>query len=250
MAFREVLHQLLVRDLRIRHKHTKLGAFWSLLNPLLQLAVLTAVFSKMTALAGRDYQLYAFSGLLPWMFFQASWLVGAYSYIDNQSLLRRAYLPRIIFPLGRVLVRFVDYLVGLVILGAGLFLFGYTIKVALFALPIAILLLFAFSLGAAMLAAVVSVYIRDFLHLQTVLTQFVYLATPIIYPISVLPETYASVVTYNPIFCVIGLFQTLIYHRELPTSGDWLAAAVVATLTLTAGLLAVRIADNDLVLRL
>jgi len=250
VKYREVLQQLLVRDLRIRHKHTKLGFLWSLLNPILQLGVLTAVFTKMTALDVRDYPVFAFSGLLPWMFFQASWLVGAYSYIDNQALLRRAFLPRVIFPLGRVLVRFIDYLVATAALSVAAVFFGYQIGLVWLALPFAIVLLFLFSLGVSMLAAVVSVYIRDFLHLQTVLSQVVYLATPIIYPATALPPTYGALIAYNPVYCVIQLFQSLIHQGRLPDITEWASAGVVAIITLTLGLLAIRTADNDLVLRI
>lgn len=248
--YREVLYHLLVRDLRLKHKHTKLGYLWSLLNPVFQMSVLTVVFSHLVRLEMRDYTLFIFSGMLPWMFFQSSWFIGSYAFIENQNFIKKVYLPKLVFPLARVIVRWTDYLFSLVALSLIAWVMGFSIQPTVWMLPAAIVLMFLFTLGVTVTMAVAVVFLRDLLHLQTVLMQLLYFATPILYPLEVMPEKYRPLMALNPLYTQIRLFQRLIYDGVAPSAAEWGMAAAMALAFFSLGLLALRAADDELVFRL
>src|SRR5882672_5965498 len=92
--YREVLYNLLARDLKVKYKRTYLGYFWSLLNPILQLAVLTLVFSHIVRLGIKDYTLFLFAGLLAWTFFQSALTMASTSLLENENFIKKIYLPK------------------------------------------------------------------------------------------------------------------------------------------------------------
>lgn len=248
--YREVLSNILSQELKVKYKRTMLGYFWSLLNPLLQLSVLALVFSHIVNRGIKDYSLYLFSGLLAWNFFQTTTVLSGTCLLENENFIKKIYLPKIIFPLSRLLVRAVDFafsFLALAILGA---FFGYHYTWAILVLPFAILLLFAFTLGASLFCSVMTVYFRDVQYLLGVFMQLLYFATPIMYPVDMLPEKYAYYLGLNPVYRIIILFQKILHQGILPSSMDWAVATVVSLVTLISGVLLLSARDEDLVFRM
>lgn len=249
-AYREVLYNIFSRDLKLKYKHTVLGYFWSLLNPILQLAVLSLVFSHVVRWGQKDYTLYLFSGLLVWTVFQNSLISAAYVYIENENFIKKIYLPKMIFPLSKVFFRMVDFLFSLVALSLVGLIMGFKFTAAIAALPAAIALLFVFTLGFSLFVAVVTVYFRDFQYLLNVFLQLLYFATPILYPLSAIPPKYQIVLKLNPLYSQVALFQKLVYVGAWPTLAEWGAAAATALGALILGIAVLLLREDDLVFRM
>ncbi len=248
--YREVLTSLLERDFKVKYKRTALGYIWSLFNPLLQLAVLTAVFSHVVKIEMKEYTLYLFSGLLAWNFFSHTLLGGACSFVDNENFIKKIYLPKLLFPLSRSLLRAFDFWLSVVALGLIGLVAGFSMKWTSIFLPVAFFWFFLFSFGIGVLAAVVDVYFRDTQYLINVFLQLLYFATPILYPITVLPPAYQKWMALNPLYVEILLFQRLVHEGVMPSPAEWGAAAGVSLATLLLGLGVFLLAEDELVYRL
>ena len=248
--FREVLFRIVSRDLKIKYKRTFLGYFWSLLNPILQLSVLTVVFSHAMRLGMKDYTLYLFSGLIAWTFFQTTLALSSTSILENENFIKKIYIPKLLFPLSRVLLRLIDFvfsLVALTLLGLAL---GFPLQPTLLLVPIAVCLLVLFTLGSGVIASVLTVYFRDVEYLLGVFLQLLYFATPILYPPQIIPERYQPLVQLNPLHSQILIFQKLIYYGRIPTALEWGTAAASAFFLFGLGIWMLFWFDEDLVFRM
>lgn len=248
--YREVLESIVLRDLKLRYKGTALGYLWSLLNPLLQLLVLSTVFSHVVRLGMRDYTLYLFSGLLAWAFVFNSLISSAGTFLENENFIKKIYLPKAIFPLSKVCLRSIDFIFGMVALGLVGLVAGYSPHATFLLVPVAMALLFTFTLGISLMVAVMAVYFRDVQYILNVLLQALYFATPILYPISALPESYRPYMELNPLYSQVRIFQAIIYDGRLPSTQEWLVALGFSFGMLLLGLVTMKAADEELVFRL
>lgn len=248
--YREVLSNILSQELKVKYKRTFFGYFWSLLNPLMQLSVLALVFSHIVNRGIGDYSLYLFSGLLAWNFFQSTAVTSATCLLENENFIKKIYLPKIIFPLSKLLVKGVDFAFSFVALAILAVVFGFHFSWVVLMLPFAIVLLFCFTLGISLLASVMTIYFRDVQYLMGVFLQLLYFATPIMYPVNMLPERYAFYLGLNPMYRLILIFQKILHAGVMPTSTDWLVASLISFGTLLVGLLFLNNKDEDLVFRM
>jgi ABC-type polysaccharide/polyol phosphate export permease len=248
--YREVLLNLFSRELKLKYKRTFLGYFWSLLNPILNLLILSIVFSHFVGRGMKDYTLYLFSGLIAWTFFQSSLVASSTALLENENFIKKIYLPKIIFPLSKILLRALDFLLSFVALTLiGLFL-KMPFHTTFLLVPVAALFLVAFTFGFSMMISVATVYFRDVIYLSTVFLQLLYFVTPILYPQTALPESYLPFLQLNPLYWQIGLFQSLVYFGELPTFFQWSMGAVTGFGSLALGLGVLIQFEEDLVFRM
>ncbi len=248
--YREVLSNLLSQELKVKYKRTALGYFWSLLNPLLQLAVLSAVFSRVVGRGMKDYSLYLFSGLIAWTFFQNSLISAAASLLDNESFIKKVYLPKILFPVARLCMRSIEFAFSLIALTLIAVVFRFPFHATVFALPLAILILFLQTLGFALLFSVLAVYFRDTQYLLNFGLQLLYFVTPILYEESFWPPELAPFFRLNPMYWQVRLFHQLIYYGQIPTVADWAMAGAVAGASLCVGLGVMLAREQDLIFRM
>ena len=231
--YRELLWNLIVTELKLRYRNSFLGFLWTVLNPLLYLAILAAVFSKIIRFQVDNYVIFLFSGLTSWTMIQQTVVTATASLVNNQALIRKVYIPKIIFPLSNVLARFVDHL----ILTAVLLVFAVALKAplsfSLLWLPPIILLHFFFSLGLSLIFSVAYIKVRDTQHLIAIIFQALFFLTPIIYSRDVLPEQFRHLFFYNPFYYFVQLFRFPVYHSQLPS-----LQLIAMTLGLTFGALA------------
>lgn len=261
--FREVIKNFVAQDLKVKYRRSYLGFFWSLLNPLLQMLVLSVVFRLIFRI--ENFSLYLLAGLVPWAFFSTSVDGCAMSIVSAESMLRRQYFPKLVFPLSTVLQNLVTFVLSLVVLLLVLgWPLGFHPSSALLILPVSFLCLLCVALGAGALAAVVTVYFRDMQHLITVFMSALFYLTPIIYPLEIkreappapaaaqaasqpeyykkptvqgpVPEQYRSYFKLNPLYSIMEMFHRPIYDNMLPTPSELGAALFVATVALLGGL--------------
>lgn len=211
-----LIRELVKRDVKVKYRRSFLGYIWSLLNPLLMMAVMTMVFSFVFRFNIENYPMYLITGQTLWTFFNESTNMAMYSIIQNSSLLKKVYIPKMIFPISRVCSSFVTMLFSLV---AILIVMIFTrVKLCWTALlfPIPILLLLIFSIGIGLILSALSVYFRDITHLYGVLCLAWMYATPIFYPVSELAPQIQTLIRFNPMFQYIDLFRQVLLYGCFP----------------------------------
>lgn len=233
--YRDLLRQLVARNIKTRYKRSVLGILWTLLNPLLMMTVLTLVFSHVFKFQALNYPVYALCGLVLWNFF-AQTTTGAMSeLLWGGSLMNRIYIPRAIFAataLGTGLVNLVLSLIPLLLL---MLVLGAPFRAVILFLPVPILLTALFALGVALFLSTLSVYFSDVVEMyQIVLMAWMYL-TPIIYPKEALPAKYHWLLNFNPFYHLLEVFRAPLHAGVLAGPKTLGAAAFVAVATFLLG---------------
>ena len=189
-----LLEELVKRDLKIKYRRSILGYLWSILNPLLMMIVLTIVFSNLFKFDIPNYPLYLLTGQLLFGFFSDATLQSMNSIVTGASLIKKVYLPKYIFPVSRILSSFVTMIFSLLALVIVMIVTNSSFYITLVMLPLALLYIFVFSMGAGLILSVLVVYFRDVEYLYNVfLTVFMYMS-PIIYPISIVPDWIKNII--------------------------------------------------------
>ncbi|HEY9870838.1 MAG TPA: ABC transporter permease [Candidatus Obscuribacterales bacterium] len=248
--YQYALNSFVVNALAKKYRRSVLGFTWSLLGPLLTMAVLTVVFGTLFKRDMHQYALYILSGLLPWSFMSQSIINGSQALINNETMLRRSYLPKFFFPTVSTASEAVSLSLNLVCLFALALAIGAQLSWCIVALPLVIAVTYVFTLGAALIAAIATVYFRDLTHILTVLLGACFYLVPIVYPESMLPENIRGLVALNPFYHFICLFRSILYLRQFPTPLEWSSALLLAVLCLLAGLYLVKLRQNDIIFRL
>jgi ABC-type polysaccharide/polyol phosphate export permease len=235
-AYRELLWNLVLTELKLRYRDSLLGFLWTILNPLFSLLILSFVFSKIIRFQVPHFTIFLFSGLASWFMIQQTAVIAIGSIVNNQSLIKKIYVPKIVFPLSNVLARFVDHGVLLVLLVGFMPVFGVRMGWSLLFLPVAVALHFAFALGLALLLTTAQVRVRDTQNVAGIVFQAFFYLTPIIYPLEVLPESLRPYFVLNPFYLFVRMVREPVWGGIVPAAGAIAAAAGLAAVTLTAGL--------------
>jgi ABC-type polysaccharide/polyol phosphate export permease len=234
--FRHVLYQLVRQQLILRYRRTMFGYLWTLFNPLLMMSVTAVVFSTIFKLDLKSYAIFLFSGMIAFNFFSTTVTQSGNSLITNEGLIKKIYIPKLLFPLAVG----VSCLIDSVLTAASLFLIilvlGGKISAALLFLPVAYVLLFMLSFGVAMIMSICTVYFRDLQHLVTILMQALLFLTPVFYKPDAMQGKVAWIIQLNPLTSFIELFRAPIFLGTLPSLNAVLLAAMFATLSLVAGI--------------
>jgi ABC-type polysaccharide/polyol phosphate export permease len=226
--YRDLVRNLVARDLRIKYKGSSIGFAWSLLNPLVLAAVYTLAFRYIIRIPIPHFPLFLLAGLLPWTFFTSSLAMATGSVADNSSLVRKVAFPRVILPVGVVLSQFAQFaLMYAVIIPLGAALGPGATPALLGLLPLVCLQLL-FTLGLALLLATAYVYFRDTRHLLEVALQIWFWLTPIVYAVALVPERLRPLLWLNPMAGFVTAYQSIV------VSGQWPGAAAAAALTAVA----------------
>lgn len=250
VRFWPVVQNMVVQELRVRYQRSVLGFFWTLLHPILMLTTMSLVFSLLFKVKIEGYAVFLFAGMVPWGFFNGCLNDSAFCIISNEALIRKIYLPKLVFPLSKVLLNLTTFLLSLVALFLLLKPMGSEIGWPLLALPVVITLFFFFSLGLSLLVATANTFYRDCGHLVSVVLQAWYFATPIIYDIKTMPEAARWRFWLNPAYPFIRMFQTIIRDGGWPELSTLLLAAGIAAASLGVGYAAFKSQENKLVFRL
>ena len=237
--YRPLIHELVLRDLRIKYRRSFLGYIWSLLNPLLMMIVMTVVFSYMFRFDIPNYPLYLICGQTLWAFFNESTSISMHAIIQNGTLIRKVYIPKYIFPISRVMSSFVTMSFSLV-----------AILIVMLLTPIPLFLLLLFCIGIGMIMSALAVYFRDVIHLYGVLTTAWMYLTPVFYPINVLPEQVATLLKFNPMYHYITFFRELVLYQTIPSFSVWALCGLFSFVSLVVGILFFRKLQRNFILHI
>lgn len=231
-AYRDLIRQLVARDIKVRYKRSVLGVAWTMLNPLLMMVVLTLVFSHLFRWDLPHYPVYLLSGTLLWNFFAQTTTLAMQQLVWGGTLLHRIYVPRTVFAAAAVGTGLVNLVLALIPLGFIMLVTGAPFSPALLFLPVAILQATMFTFGVSLILSSVAVVFPDIIEMYQVLLTAWYFLTPIFYPARILPESYAIWFKLNPMHHLVSAFRGPVYYSLVPS-----ADSVVATTLLALGIL-------------
>jgi lipopolysaccharide transport system permease protein len=231
---RDLVRELVVRDIKLRYKRSVLGVGWSLLGPLAQLAILSFVFGVVLPLRVPHYTVFLFSGLLPWTWFQSSLLAVAVAMPQNKDLLRQVGFPAGVVPVIPVTSQLIHFLLALPVLGLFLWLDGRPFTFALTALPMVMCVQFLFTLCLAYLVAPLQAMFHDTEHLLRLFLMLLFYVSGVFYDPAVVPREYLFVYNLNPLVHLLGAYRGALIQGESPAVAPLFVVAVVSGLTLVA----------------
>lgn len=234
--YRELLYFLVWRDVKVRYKQTFLGASWAILQPFLTMIVFSIFFGKLGGIPsdGIPYPIFAYTALLPWQFFSNAISQSGNSLIANQELITKVYFPRLVIPIAAVAAGIVDFGIAFIILLAMMFYYGIFPSLAVLTLPLFLFITFIAALAVSLWLAALNVRYRDVRHAIPFLTQFWLFATPIAYPVSIVPEQWRLLYGINPMVGVVEGFRWALLGQGDPP-GTFIFVSVFIILVLLVG---------------
>jgi len=250
VRFAPVIYNMVAQELHVRYQRSVLGFLWTLLNPILMMTTMSLVFTNLFGTKVEHYAIYLFAGMVPWGFLSGCLNESAFCIISNEGLIRKIYLPKLVFPISKALVNLSTFLLSLGALFILLKPLGAQVSWSLVCLPLAVALFFLFALGLGMAVAVANTFYRDCGHLVSVFLQAWYFATPIIYELSLMPEAVRWRFWLNPAFPFVRIFQTIIHDGAWPPLNLFLAAGGIAAVSLGVGYATFKTQEDKLVFRL
>jgi lipopolysaccharide transport system permease protein len=232
--YRELIKNLVVSDLKVKYANSVLGFAWSLLNPLLMLIVLYFVFSNVFK-NEEHFVVYILIGLLAWRFFSIGTNSALNSIVGKPSLVTKIFIPRQILTLSSVLSSLISSTLEFVVLVPILVVLGGGLKWTIILFPVVHLLFFLIIYGLSLMLASMYVYFRDLNQIWDVLLQLGMFLSPIVYPISIIPQEYLGIYQLNPVTCVINMYRDIFLYGNIPQVSDLLIIVISIAVLLIAG---------------
>ncbi|HUR48097.1 MAG TPA: ABC transporter permease [Acidimicrobiales bacterium] len=248
---RELLSNLMARELKGKYKRSTLGWMWSLLNPLATMAIFTVVFRLFLRInppvgdpSGlTNFALFLLCGLLPWNLLSAGMVEGAGALVNNAAVIKKVWFPRETIVLANVAALNVTFLIELAVLSVALLTVGNMVLPWLPVVLVLVLLLSLFVLGLALALSVLNVYFRDVQYLLGIVMQLWFYATPIIYPVSLVQSAdfgrwerlVLTVYNLNPMVHFVGAFRDCFYNLRFPPASAWAVMVGVTAVSLAIG---------------
>ncbi len=235
IRYRELIWALALKELKLRYKRSALGFLWALLNPLLLMIVTTLVFSTLLKMSIQHYAIFVLSMILPWTFFSQSLSYAAESVVGNGDLIKKIRVAKVVFPLAAVASNMINLLLSLIPLILIVLAMRHPFYITWLYLPVPLLALTIFTIGATFFFATANVYYRDVAHILQVVLQVWFYVTPILYSIELFPAQYRWIFRLNPLIFVMNGFRLSVYYGLLPTAQSIVASFVCAFLALFIG---------------
>jgi len=207
--YRELLYFLIWRDVKIRYKQTVIGAAWAVLQPLMTMLIFAVIFGKFARIPsdGSPYPIFAYVALLPWTYFAQAIDRSGTSLVGNPELISKVYFPRLIMPIAAALAPLVDFAIAFTLLLGMMLWFRTPATWAVLALPLFLLLALMTALAVSIFLSALNVRYRDVRHAIPFLVQFWMYASPVAYPVSLVPEKWRLLYGLNPMTGVIEGFR-------------------------------------------
>ena len=234
-----LLQQLISRDFKVKYKRSILGVLWSLLYPLLTMAVMAIVFSNVFKFStpGVNYLVYLMSGLVMFNYFSEASNLAMSSVVANFSLLNKIYIPKYIFPLSKCLFVGINFLLTLIPLYLIILLTGTGINIFHIFLPFAFICLFMFTLGMGLILATISVFLRDMFYIYGIIIMTWTYLTPIMYDINLISVKLQPFLKLNPLYHYINFAREIILYNRCPQIFTWATCLISSIVVLVAGLI-------------
>lgn len=237
LKYKELLFAITLREIRVKYKQSVLGVLWAILQPLVLMLIFSIVFSYLTRIPsdGIPYPLFVLTAILPWTFFSSALTSAIPSLISNINILTKIYFPREIFPFAAVLSALVDFSIALIIFAV--MMVYYRVPVTpfiLFVIPILAVQILLI-LGLSLFASAVNVYYRDVKHTLPLLLQIWMYISPVIYPLSLVPEKIKWLYVLNPMAPIIDSYRKVTLMGTAPDFMLLFTALITSLIIFVAG---------------
>lgn len=228
--YRELLAAWAIRDIRVRYKQTMLGAAWAILQPLSLMVVFSVVFTLFVRVPteGIPYPIFSYTALLPWTFFANAISFGVPTLVGNMNLVTKIYFPREILPLAAVAASFVDFCIAAIVFIGMMIYYQIPLGWPLLLTPIVMLVQILLTVAVVLYAAAVNVFYRDVRFIIPLVVQLWMYASPIIYPLNLVPERFRVLYMLNPMAGIIEAYRALVLRSTLPDGGALGSAAAIS----------------------
>jgi ABC-2 type transport system permease protein len=236
--YRLMVYSLVKRDLRGKYKGSVLGFMWTFVNPLLQLLVYNMVFSIIMRAGVEKFYLYLFVGLIPWLFFSAAITGGSTCIIAQKDLIKKIRFPREIIPISYVTSQFVNMLLSFIVVIIVSVVSGVKLTVGgILCLPVIMLVEYMMALGIALISSSLTVYFRDLEHILAIVAMAWLYATPICYPVEMVPAEYLPIYNLNPVTPIVNAYRDVLYWGRTPDLRTLLLAVLIGIVTVFLGVI-------------
>ena len=237
LDYKHLIKRIAISDFKLRYRNTVLGFFWSLLEPLLMLLVLYLVFTRLMRMETENYALFLLMGIVSWNFLAKGTQMSLHCILNKPGLVKHVYLPKEILVISSCLTALMMAVLEFLVFGIFMLFFGVRPGLTAIYFPLILSLEFILILGLSFGLSTLNVYYRDVQYIWGVILQIGFFATPIIYPMSILPKRAASLIMLNPMTRIIEMFRgSLIYNRP-PTMADLSYAFISSIIILFLGYL-------------
>lgn len=230
-----VIRELTSREIKRKYSRSYLGIVWSVLNPLLMMSVMSAIFTQIFERSIENYPIYYLTGNIVWHLFTGATNAAMTTLVDNKPLLIKARLPMEVFVLARVYTALVNFGYSLVAYVLMLVIFGIEPKITMLFFPVIVFFILLFSLGIAFILSTAYVFFGDIKHLYSVLLTLWLYCSAIFYPVDRLQGIMRSVIEFNPIFEYINGLRNIVMHGVMPTTIELLRMSIWAIVMFSAG---------------
>lgn len=229
-AYRDLLYFLTWRDVKVRYKQTVLGAAWAIIQPLFTMLIFWLFFGRLAGMPseGIPYPLFALAGLIPWTFFSNAVTSSGNSLVGSANLITKVYFPRMIIPVAAVGAGLIDLAIAFSLMAVMMVWYGVHVTASLLLLPLLVLLTATLATGVGMWMSALNVKYRDIRYALPFCIQLWMFASPIIYPVTLVPEKWRWVLQLNPMVGVIDAFRAAFFGRSV----DWRSLAIATAVTL------------------
>lgn len=223
-----LMKQLISRDFKVKYKRSVLGVVWSLLYPILTMAVMALVFTNVFKFStpGVNYLVYLLSGLVMFNYFSEASNLAMSSVVANFSLINKVYMPKYIFPLSKCLFVGINFLLTLIPLYVIIFLTGTGINIYHLLLPYVFLCLLLFTIGVGFILSTIAVFLRDMFYIYGVVISLWTYLTPIMYDVSIIPQKFQIFMKFNPMYWFLDFGRQIILYNQIPSLNTFLYCGI------------------------
>jgi lipopolysaccharide transport system permease protein len=239
-GYRDLLILLAMRDIKVRYKQAALGVGWALIQPVAMATILYMFFGLLMGMnekvAPTPYLVFVLAGILPWTLFESAVGASSGSVVANGNIVRKVYFPRLIVPLAATGAPLIDYTIGFVVLLIAMALLGVPMTGSILMVPLLIASLLIGVFGVGVLMSAITVAYRDFRHLLPFMLKLLFFLTPVIYPVTMVPERFRWMLALNPVGGTIAGLRSAILGTPIQYN-DWLLSTSIGLVALIVGLL-------------
>ena len=228
-SYRDLLAAWTSRIIRARYQQSILGGLWAIAQPVATVAVFTVIFTYFIPVNTGDipYAVFSYTAMAPWLLFSTSMTDMTESLVTNMNLVTKIYFPREIFVISALMARVFDFCISYLVLFVLIFYYHLPLSASgLIYLPLILLIQLALSLGLGLIFAALNVFYRDIKHVVTLVMQLWFYATPIIYPITVVPKQWRTLYHLNPMVGIMEAYRAVLLYNLPPPSTLYIAGAI------------------------
>lgn len=231
--YRELVYFFAWKDVKVRYKQAALGAAWAILQPLLSMLVFTVFFGRLVANDTKTipYPLFCFCALVLWTYFSGVVSLASQSLVSNYNLITKVYFPRVALPASNAISGLVDFCIGLGCLGLLMAYYRVQPGWSLLLAPVFVAALVLFTLGVSLILAALNVRFRDVKYMVPFMVQLGLFVTPVIYPVTIIPDRFRSLAALNPLWGIIEGFRASLFPTtplDLKLTGISLTLSAIA----------------------